>query len=201
MGLGGAALLALAATRLWAGGGRPVAIAGPAFAGVWLLLNAATFIHTTRAGKFAVWDDLLASLKLKGDERHGAEATRVTSDLGTPDLAVDACVALTAPESQLLRVASRSRRPANPHDILGRPPGRRQVVAHGSVEDASHPLGRDGVMESPHWEHPRVRAGVDMRQGSPLTCVTRGDQGRILVDTQRAATQWCGIRMRAKMGP
>ena len=69
MALGGAALLALAVTRLWAGGGRPVASAAPALAGVWLLLNAATFIHTTRAGKFAVWADLLASLKLKGDER------------------------------------------------------------------------------------------------------------------------------------
>ena len=69
MALGGVALLALSVTRLWAGGSRPVASAGPALAGVWLLLNAATFIHTTRAGKFAAWDDLLASLNLKGDER------------------------------------------------------------------------------------------------------------------------------------
>lgn len=68
MALGGAALLALSVTRLWAGGG-PVASAAPALGGVWLLLNAATFIHTTRVGKFAVWTELLVSLQLKGDER------------------------------------------------------------------------------------------------------------------------------------
>jgi arsenite methyltransferase len=69
MALGGAALLALSATRLWAGDGRPVASAAPALAGVWLLLNAATFLHTTRRGKFAAWAELLDSLQLRGDER------------------------------------------------------------------------------------------------------------------------------------
>jgi arsenite methyltransferase len=33
------------------------------------LLNAATFVHTTRSGKFAVWTELLDRLALKGDER------------------------------------------------------------------------------------------------------------------------------------
>ena len=69
MSLAGVALLALSVIRLWAGGGRPVASAAPALGGVWLLLNAATFIHTTRVGKFAVWAELLASLQLQGDER------------------------------------------------------------------------------------------------------------------------------------
>jgi arsenite methyltransferase len=69
MALGGTALLALSVTRLWAGDGRPVASVAPALAGAWLLLNAATFLHTTRAGKFAVWEELLASLQLKGHER------------------------------------------------------------------------------------------------------------------------------------
>ena len=68
MALGGAALLALSVTRLWAGG-RPVGSAAPGLAGLWLLLNAATFVHTTRVGKFAVWGELLDRLNLKGDER------------------------------------------------------------------------------------------------------------------------------------
>jgi SAM-dependent methyltransferase len=71
MGLGGLVLLALAAARLWSTGGPLLsarAIA-PAFAGLWLLLNALTFVHTTRRGKFAVWDELLDQLQLAGDER------------------------------------------------------------------------------------------------------------------------------------
>ena len=35
----------------------------------WLFLNAGVFVHTTRAGKFAVWAELLDRLGLKGDER------------------------------------------------------------------------------------------------------------------------------------
>ena len=66
MALGGICLLALSVTRLWIAAGRPLTlgVAAPGLAGLWLLLNAATFVHTTRAGKFAVWADLL-----KGDER------------------------------------------------------------------------------------------------------------------------------------
>ncbi|HEX5271681.1 MAG TPA: class I SAM-dependent methyltransferase, partial [Gemmataceae bacterium] len=36
---------------------------------LWLLLNAGVYVHTTRAGKFAVWAELLDRLDLKGDER------------------------------------------------------------------------------------------------------------------------------------
>ena len=70
MGLAGLALLALSVTRLFAHGRSGTAGAGaPGLAGLWLLLNAATFIHTTRVGKFAVWAELLDSLRLGGDER------------------------------------------------------------------------------------------------------------------------------------
>jgi arsenite methyltransferase len=57
--------------RLWTSGTGPAAIrsAVPAVAGLWLLLNAATFLHTTRAGKFAVWAELLDGLALEGGER------------------------------------------------------------------------------------------------------------------------------------
>ena len=71
MALGGVCLLALSATRLWIAAGRPptLSVAAPGLAGLWLLLNAATFVHTTRAGKFAVWGELLDGLALEGDER------------------------------------------------------------------------------------------------------------------------------------
>lgn len=71
MALGGVCLLALAVTRLWFTDGRPptISAAMPGLAGLWLLLNAATFVHTTRKGKFRVWADLLDRLNLKGDER------------------------------------------------------------------------------------------------------------------------------------
>jgi arsenite methyltransferase len=70
MALGGVCLLTLSITRLWTAGQPPIlSVAAPGVAGLWLLLNAATFVHTTRAGKFAVWAELLDSLPLKGDER------------------------------------------------------------------------------------------------------------------------------------
>lgn len=70
MGLGGAGFLALSVARLALGGARPVvSVAAPGIAGLWLLLNAATFLHTTRVGKFAVWAELLDRLGLRGDER------------------------------------------------------------------------------------------------------------------------------------
>jgi arsenite methyltransferase len=71
MALGGVWLLALSVTRLWFADGRPptMSVAGPGVAGLWLLLNAGTFVHTTRAGKFAVWAELLDRLGLTGNER------------------------------------------------------------------------------------------------------------------------------------
>src|SRR6478609_1958487 len=35
---------------------------------VYMLLSAASYIYTTRRGKFQVWSELLRELKLKGDE-------------------------------------------------------------------------------------------------------------------------------------
>ncbi|HZJ15645.1 MAG TPA: class I SAM-dependent methyltransferase, partial [Chthoniobacteraceae bacterium] len=71
MALGGLCLLALSVTQLWLAEGRPAMVraAAPGVAGLWLFLNAAVFIHTTRTGKFAVWAELLDRLDLKGDER------------------------------------------------------------------------------------------------------------------------------------
>ena len=43
--------------------------ATPGLAALWMFLNAGIFIYATRAGKFAVWVELLDRLKLKGDER------------------------------------------------------------------------------------------------------------------------------------
>lgn len=36
---------------------------------LFFLLSSATYVHTTRAGKFHVWADILARLELRGDER------------------------------------------------------------------------------------------------------------------------------------
>jgi arsenite methyltransferase len=73
MALGGACLLALSAWELWRGEikstPRAISVFAPGAAALWLFLNAAVFVHTTRAGKFAVWADLLDRLELKGDER------------------------------------------------------------------------------------------------------------------------------------
>jgi len=74
MALGGAGLLALSLWRLWDGGGLAstqdrMAVFAPGFAALWLFLNAGSYTYTTRAGKFAVWAELLDRLELKGDER------------------------------------------------------------------------------------------------------------------------------------
>src|SRR6266478_7126061 len=73
MALGGACLLALSAWGLWSGEmnstRHALSIIAPGAAGLWLFLNAGIFVHTTRAGKFAVWAELLDRLDLKGDER------------------------------------------------------------------------------------------------------------------------------------
>jgi arsenite methyltransferase len=72
MAFGGACLLALALSGLWRGGmnstPRAISIITPGAGALWLFLNAGVYVHTTRAGKFAVWADLLDRLELKGDE-------------------------------------------------------------------------------------------------------------------------------------
>src|SRR5262249_32067756 len=73
MAFGGACLLALALSGLWRGGmnstPRAISIVALGAGALWLFLNAGVYIHTTRAGKFAVWAELLDRLELKGDER------------------------------------------------------------------------------------------------------------------------------------
>ncbi|HET6327887.1 MAG TPA: class I SAM-dependent methyltransferase [Planctomycetaceae bacterium] len=74
MALGGACLLALCLWRVWDGDGAEgtrnrISILAPGLAGLWLFLNAGSYVYTTRAGKFAVWADLLDRLALQGDER------------------------------------------------------------------------------------------------------------------------------------
>ncbi len=71
MVLGGTLMLAWAITQLLLGEGRLVLVRATALGigAVWLFLNAGTFIYTTRAGKFAVWAELLDGLNLQGDER------------------------------------------------------------------------------------------------------------------------------------
>ena len=71
MALGGACLLALSVTQLWLGEGRPATVRAAALgaSALWLFLNAGIYVHTTRAGKFAVWAKLLDRLELRGDER------------------------------------------------------------------------------------------------------------------------------------
>jgi arsenite methyltransferase len=72
--LGGACLLALCVWRLWKG---PVGAVTPyrisvvasGVGALWLFLNAGIYMHATRAGKFAVWAELLDRLELRGDGR------------------------------------------------------------------------------------------------------------------------------------
>jgi SAM-dependent methyltransferase len=70
---GGACLLALALWGLWLGGmnstRRAIIIVAPGAGALWLFLSAGVYVHATRAGKFAVWADLLDRLELEGDER------------------------------------------------------------------------------------------------------------------------------------
>src|SRR6266851_3900831 len=73
MALGSACLLALSAWLLWSGEmnstRHAISILAPGVGALWLFLNAAIYVHTTRAGKFAVWAELLDRLELKGDEQ------------------------------------------------------------------------------------------------------------------------------------
>ena len=70
------------------GHNRPAAMA--AFYGVFFLGNAASFLYTTRRGKFIVWERILDGLALRGDERvldlgcgRGAVLTAVARRLTT----------------------------------------------------------------------------------------------------------------------
>jgi SAM-dependent methyltransferase len=74
LALGGACLLALSVGELWGGEGATtrhgrMRASGLGIGGIWLFLNAGVFVYTTRAGKFAVWAEVLDRLELKGDER------------------------------------------------------------------------------------------------------------------------------------
>jgi SAM-dependent methyltransferase len=62
----GAAMIVLSTWLWWSRGVRP---AGPAIAALVFLANAASFLHTTRRGKFRVWDGILNELHLRGNER------------------------------------------------------------------------------------------------------------------------------------
>ncbi len=69
------ALMLLGSTPLWAGAVRSVLagdLGGAAMMGAsaaFLVLCAVSYLYTTFAGKFAVWGELLAGLKLRGDEQ------------------------------------------------------------------------------------------------------------------------------------
>jgi SAM-dependent methyltransferase len=67
MTVGALLFLAGAVFRLRSGDSAAFLTMGPS--GVFLFLCAASYVYTTRAGKFRVWDELLASLRLQGDER------------------------------------------------------------------------------------------------------------------------------------
>ncbi|APR76821.1 Hypothetical protein A7982_02168 [Minicystis rosea] len=62
-------LLLLTGAILGALRGDPVALLTMGLSGVFLLLSAASYVYTTRAGKFLVWDELIESLRLEGHER------------------------------------------------------------------------------------------------------------------------------------
>lgn len=69
------ALMLLGSIPLWVGAvnaamrGDVVGVATMGLSAAFLVFCAGTFIFTTRTGKFVVWDELLAGLSLKGDER------------------------------------------------------------------------------------------------------------------------------------
>src|SRR5262249_53823930 len=72
----------------WSGRGRMAAIG--AFYGVFFLVNAGSFLYTTRRGEFQVWREILDGFRLQGDERvldmgcgRGAVLTAVAKRLTT----------------------------------------------------------------------------------------------------------------------
>jgi arsenite methyltransferase len=66
--LGGIALGLLTVAAILAAAGSPLWV-GFLIGGVWMALSTASFVYTTRAGKFVVWANLLRQLNLRGDER------------------------------------------------------------------------------------------------------------------------------------
>lgn len=68
LGAGGLALLAVAVGNGVTDNGRWSWL-GPLLGALFLLGNAALYLHTTLRGKFAVWSGLLDGLGLRGDER------------------------------------------------------------------------------------------------------------------------------------
>jgi SAM-dependent methyltransferase len=51
------------------GAGSPQSAVGPLLGAVFFLPSAGVYVHATRRGKFAVWEDLLRELAFRGDER------------------------------------------------------------------------------------------------------------------------------------
>ena len=67
LGAGGLLLVFLAALNAAEGNQTWAVIA--VLSGIYLLLSTASYLYTTRRGKFAVWSRLLSELELRGDER------------------------------------------------------------------------------------------------------------------------------------
>ncbi|MDP9248043.1 MAG: class I SAM-dependent methyltransferase [Candidatus Dormibacteraeota bacterium] len=67
LGGGGVVLLgfAILSATVWDGGTWALF---PLLGGLFMLLSTASYIYTTRAGKFAVWAEILRNLGLRGDE-------------------------------------------------------------------------------------------------------------------------------------
>jgi len=68
MGLSGLVLFTIGAFTLAAGGSLAVAIVC-LYWSLWMLASTASYLYTTRRGKFLVWEELLDGLQLKGSER------------------------------------------------------------------------------------------------------------------------------------
>jgi SAM-dependent methyltransferase len=67
LGGGGVVLLALAILAATVGDGQTWALF-PLLGGLFMLLSSASYVYTTRAGKFAVWAEILRDLGLRGNE-------------------------------------------------------------------------------------------------------------------------------------
>jgi arsenite methyltransferase len=95
LGVGGGLLLVLAgffaARGSGAGGAVPCALSG-----IWLLLSAASYLYTTRIGKFRVWARLLGELPLRGDE--------TILDIGSGRGAVQLMAAKRVPDGEVIGI-------------------------------------------------------------------------------------------------
>jgi SAM-dependent methyltransferase len=68
LGGGGVVLVGFAILSATVGDGEAWALL-PLLGGLFMLLSAASFLYTTRVGKFAVWAEILRNLGLRGDEQ------------------------------------------------------------------------------------------------------------------------------------